>query len=94
MLAGGPTVAVAPHLIKFHGLRPSYDRFCAFHQTILAAFCGNVELETHLEGSMWALFSSELGFPGSTSLILEGFRDLLERFLEIFCYLVLIPTSQ
>ena len=43
---------------------------------------------------MGALFSLELDFLGSTSLILEGFGDLLERFLEIFCYLLLIQTSQ
>ena len=60
----------------------------------MAAFWGNLELETRLGGSMGALFSLELDFPGSTSLILEGFGDLLERFLKIFCYLLLIQTSQ
>ena len=36
----------------------------------------------------------ELDFPGSTPPILEGFGELLERFLEIFCYLLLIQASQ
>ena len=33
----------------------------------MAAFWGNLELETRLGGSMGALFSLELDFPGSTS---------------------------
>ena len=56
----------------------------------MAAFWGNLEVETRLGGSMGALFSLELDFPGSTSLILEGFGEVLGIILEIFRYLLSI----
>ena len=73
---------------KYLTWRVIFDLFCVFHETILEGFWGHLEVENRLEDSMGALFSLELDFPGSTRRILEGFRDLLERFLDIFWYLM------
>ena len=65
-----------------------FDLFCGFHGTILEGFCGHLEVENRLGGSMGALFSLELDFPGSSPATLEGFGNLLGRFLDIFWYLM------
>ena len=64
------------------------DMFCGFHGTILEGFWGHLEVENRLGDSMGALFSLELDFLGSSPPILEGFEDLLGRFLDIFWYLM------
>ena len=61
---------------------------------MLEGFWDHLEVKNRLGGSMEALFLSELDFPGSTPPILELFGELLERVLMIFCYLLLIQTSQ
>ena len=68
--------------------RVIFDLFCVFHGTILEGFWGHLEVENRLGDSMGALFSLELDFPDSTPPILEGFGELLGRFLDIFWYLI------
>jgi len=79
---------------KYLTWREIFDLYCVFHGTILEGFWDHLEVENRLGDSMGALFSLEFDFLGSTPPILEGFRDLVEWFLEIFCYLFLIQTSQ
>ena len=67
---------------------PISDWFWDFHGTILEGFWGHLEIENRLGGSMGALFSLDLDFPGSSPPILEGFGNLLGRFLDIFWYLM------
>ena len=54
---------------------------------IFGPFWAHVELKNRLGSSLGALFVLEIVFPTKTPAILEGFVDLLERFLEIFLYL-------
>ena len=73
---------------KYLTWRMIFDLFCVFHGTILEGFWCHLEVENRLGDSMGALFSLELDFPGSSPAILEGFGDLLGRFLDIFWYLM------
>ena len=57
---------------------------------ILEPFWGHVDLENRLGSSLRALFVLEVDFPGSGPPILEGFGELLGKFLEIFRYLLSI----
>ena len=54
---------------------------------IFGPFWAHVELKNRLGSSLGALFVLEIVFTSRTPTILEGFGDLLDRFLEIFLHL-------
>ena len=78
----------------------SYDLFFAYVPNLSSVFwrvsgssCEDfwtiwayVELKNRLGSALGALFVLEIVFTSRTPTILEGFGDLLERFLEIFLY--------
>ena len=73
--------------VHFEPILTHYDNIWSHFGAIREPSWHHVELKNHLGSSLGALFVLEIVFPTKTPAILEGFGDLLERFLEIFLYI-------